>query len=85
MSWCSLWIKSTQRGHRDAESRDDDPEGSGDREGCRGEGLCSSVEMVLVVQTMSYINYELELSGPGLGHSDGLCDAVAMTFRVPRG
>jgi hypothetical protein len=26
-----------------------------------GEGLCSSVEMVLVVQTMSYINYELEI------------------------
>ena len=26
-----------------------------------GEGLCSSVEMVLVVQTMSYINYELDI------------------------
>jgi len=49
------------------------------------KGLCSSVEMVLVVQTMSYINYELDLGGHGLGHSDVLCDTFAMTFRVPRG
>ena len=42
--------------------------------------------MVLVVQTVSYINYELGyLSGPGLGHSDTLYDVGTMTFRVPRG
>ena len=30
----------------------------------REEGLCSSVEMELVVQTMSYINYELLIEWP---------------------
>ena len=49
------------------------------------KGLCSSVEMVLVVQTMSYINYELDLGGHGLGHGDVLCDTFTMTFRGPRG
>ena len=50
---------------------------------CAASRRC--VEMVLVVQTMSYINYELDLGGHGLGHSGVLCATVAMTFRVPRG
>jgi hypothetical protein len=51
------------------------------------EGLCSSVEFVLDVQTMSYINYELMvvLSGPGLGHSDMAYDVITMPLRVPQG
>jgi hypothetical protein len=49
-----------------------------------GKDLCSSVE-VFVVQTMSYINYELDLGGPGLGHSDTSCDVITMPLRDPRG
>jgi hypothetical protein len=40
---------------------------------------------VLVVQTVSNINYELDLGGPGLCHSTVFCDAVIMTLWVLRG
>ncbi len=46
--------------------------------------LLPSVE-VFVVQTMSYINYELDLGGPGLGHSDTSCDIITIPLRDPRG
>jgi hypothetical protein len=45
----------------------------------RDEGLCSSIE-VLIVQ-----NVELDLGGPGIGHSATSCDVGTMTLRVPRG
>jgi hypothetical protein len=41
---------------------------------CQGrKNFCSSIE-VLVVLTVSYKNYELDLGGPGLGHSAVYCD-----------
>ena len=50
-----------------------------------GEGLCSSVEMMLVVQTMSYINYELLIEWFWqMGRCD-VIDDVIMELRVPRG
>jgi hypothetical protein len=42
----------------------DELEGDNDRNHAVGGGLCSSVEMELVVQTMSYINYELLIGWP---------------------
>ena len=50
------------------------------------ERLCSSIE-VNVVQTVSYINYELasDLSGPGFRHCDVVRDVGIMALRVPRG
>jgi hypothetical protein len=44
----------------------------------------SSVD-VIIIQTLSDINYELDLGGTGLGHIDTSCDVVTMTLRVPRG
>ena len=36
-------------------------------------------------KTLSYINYELDLGGPGIGHSAASCDVGIMNLRVPRG
>ena len=33
---------------------------------------------------MSYINHELDLGGPGLGHGDTSYDVITMPLRVPR-
>ena len=48
------------------------------------DGHC--VEMVLIVQTVSYINYELSRYrvALGMGCNDVICD-VTQTLRVPRG
>ena len=45
----------------------------------KDEGLCRSVE-VIVVQKV-----ELHLGGPGIGHNATSCDVRIMTLRVPRG